>query len=342
MITSAINNLIGDLAPRQKEILSGRFGLENGKRRTLAALGKRYGITRERVRQIEKDALEASREKLANDSAFKYQILNPIVKCLEIFGGLRRSDLFIDELKAHFKNGELHYWHLKFISETAGRPYYYSEDENFRHFWYVDDGAVGTVNALIKKLEQAVSGKKEESARRKFSYYFDRVLSERDFSRDIGLNYVSVSKKFHVNSFGDIGLSRWEEINPKTVRAKIYLVLKKLNKPAHFTEITELVNKAAFDSRRALPQTVHNELIKHPEIVLVGRGIYGLKEHGYAPGACREVIRKIIKEKGPLSTDEVVGEVLRQRILKANTILLNLQNKKHFKRLADGRYNAIF
>ena len=48
-------NLIKDLSPRAKEIISRRFGLKTGQKETLEANGKDYGITRERVRQNEED-----------------------------------------------------------------------------------------------------------------------------------------------------------------------------------------------------------------------------------------------------------------------------------------------
>jgi hypothetical protein len=90
-----------------------------------------------------------------------------------------------------------------------------------------------------------------------------------------------------------------------------------------------------------LPQTVHNELIRDPRFVLVGRGIYALKERGYIPGQVRDIILNILKEsKKPLSRQEVVEKVLSQRIVKENTILLSLQNKKYFSRTSQGKYTV--
>ena len=148
----------------------------------------------------------------------------------------------------------------------------------------------------------------------------------------VGLNYLSVSRKFGINPFGDLGLSHWEEITPKTVRGKTYLILKKHGKPLHFKDIAEAINKINAGKRPALPQTVHNELIKDARFVLVGRGIYGLAEHGFKSGVAQEVIYRTLKEKGPLHLKDIIDEVLKQRMLKENTIVLNLQNKKYFKK----------
>jgi hypothetical protein len=85
-------------------------------------------------------------------------------------------------------------------------------------------------------------------------------------------------------------------------------------------------------------QTVHNELIKDERFVLVGRGLYGLREFGLMPGTAREVIAYVLEEKGPLHPKDIVKLVRDQRMIKDATIMINLQNKKHFTCLSDGRY----
>ncbi len=85
-------------------------------------------------------------------------------------------------------------------------------------------------------------------------------------------------KNLEQNTYGEWGLSRSAEINPKTVNDKIYLILKHTKQPLHFTEIAKKINDMKFDKKIANPATVHNELILDSRYVLVGRGTYGLKE----------------------------------------------------------------
>jgi len=107
----------------------------------------------------------------------------------------------------------------------------------------------------------------------------------------------------------------------------------------HFTEITEVINNTGFDERKAYPPTVHNELILNDRYVLVGRGIYALKEWGYKPGVVVDVLTEILKkENKPLTRQELVQKVLEQRIVKKNTINLALTNKGKFKKNQDGTY----
>ena len=121
----------------------------------------------------------------------------------------------------------------------------------------------------------------------------------------------------------------------------IYLVLKKVVQPLHFRELTQKINDLKFDQKKAFPQTVHNELIRDERFILVGRGIYGLREQGYEPGTAREVLVRILKKHGPLNTQKIIQLVQQERFLRENTILLNLQNKRYFQRLPDNRYTLI-
>lgn len=341
MLSNTINNLVQDLRPRQREIINGRFGLESGEKNTLASIGEKYGITRERVRQIESEALRIIQERLNKEKAIK-EILEATTKHLNTLGGLRKDDILLQELKTLFEDDNLHHWHLRFLSEAAYKPLYYPPDEEFHKFWYLDRKNTKRAIQFIDKLEKLIADKKEDLViHQKFDFYFQKATKFYNLPDLIGANYILVSRKFDTNPFGDLGLSSWEEINPKTARSKIYLILKKENHPLHFREITEKINSAGFNGRRAYPQTIHNELIKDPRFVLVGRGIYALKEQGYLSGTAQEVISEILKEEGPLSLNELIDSVLKQRFLKNNTILINLQNKKYFKRLPDGRYTIV-
>ncbi len=341
MLSSTISNLIQVLKPRQREILSGRFGLEDGEKKTLASLGEKYNITRERTRQIEAEALNIIEDYFNKEKAIK-KSLDLTTKHLKNLGGLRRDDLLLYELKLIFNDENLHHWHLRLVSEIVGGLFYYPLDEHFHSFWYLEEDHLKSAGRFLARLEKLISDKKEEIFKnQKFDVYFAKAAQAHKIPETVGTNYISISKRFGVNPFGDTGLSHWEEIHPRTIRGKAYLVLKKQQDPVHFRDITEAINEAGFDERQAYPQTVHNELIKDPRFVLVGRGIYGLVEHGFASGATHEIIRMILKEEEPLSLRDIVSSVGKQRFLKDNTILLNLQNKKYFKKLPDGRYSLV-
>jgi hypothetical protein len=107
----------------------------------------------------------------------------------------------------------------------------------------------------------------------------------------------------------------------------------------HFKEVTDAISKTF--GKKTHYATCHNELIKDPRFVLVGRGMYALAEWGYKAGIAREVIQDILKKEGPLSKDEVVKRVMKERYFKKNTILVNLANPKYFKKNKSGLYTIV-
>jgi DNA-directed RNA polymerase delta subunit len=104
----------------------------------------------------------------------------------------------------------------------------------------------------------------------------------------------------------------------------------------HFREVAEAI--AELFGHQAHIATTHNELIKDGRFVLVGRGLYALTEWGYTAGVVKEVLRDILKKEGPLSREELIDKVKKERYVKDNTIIVNLQDPNLFKRLSNGTY----
>ena len=128
-------------------------------------------------------------------------------------------------------------------------------------------------------------------------------------------------------------------VNPKNIRDKIYVILKENKKHMHFNEISESIKDSSFKRKDVTTQAIHNELIKDKRFVLVGRGIYALKEWGYEKGTVADIISEVLREANePLHRDEIVKRVLKSRFVKETTILLNLQGKPQFKRVAKATY----
>jgi hypothetical protein len=339
---SSISKVIGvaltGLNPRQKEVLTGRFGLEKqGEGETLAAIGERLNVTRERIRQIENGGIvlaKANIEKSEEAGA----LIEKIKKYIAGKGGVaKKSDVvaYAASLASGVREA-----HIDFLAEASGAFNLYREDENYHPFYYVSDKDEKTAQSFVDGWINFLKSRKEKVFGGSYDVQLASFVKTKSVNQAIAENYLSISKSIHKNPYGDVGLREWPEISPSTVRDKIYLVLKKKAEPLHFEDIAKNINQVGFDSQEALAPTVHNELIKDSRFVLVGRGMYGLKEHGYEPGTAREVIAKVLKTTGPLRPTDVVANVNKQRFFKQNTILINLQNKSFFERLPDGKYRV--
>lgn len=330
-IDQFINNLTADFNPKQRKVLFERFGLKTGNKATLQEIGDDLGVTRERVRQIEEDGLRKLGPKVKKEAA---SIIEFAHTYLANAGGVRRDDyLLADIANDSFKDVDVKHVDakLRFLFLTAGAPFYSREDDNFHAYWYTDETAKKKFLEFVKEATDFFKSRKETDNSKG---YLEQVKAYAASS------FFAIPKHFGTNVFGDVGLKAWADIEPKTIRDKIYLVLKKHGEPLHFSDIAKHISKMGIDKKPAHVQTVHNELIKDDRFVLVGRGIYALRSQGFEPGTVRQVIAKILKREGPLPQTEVVKLVNAQRFLKENTILLSLQNRHHFKRLDDGRYHV--
>ena len=339
MLSSAkiFDTLLEGLTLRQKEVLVARFGLEAKKPQTLEAIGKTYGVTRERVRQIEAVALSTLRDKV-RESRECAEIFSRGEKRLKEFGGIAQEEDFV-RFVASFVDG-MNGNHLALLIE-AGAPFrYYEEDDRFHSFYYLNRESLRKVNDLLANFTKSLKERKEYVLDGGYETHLASFVKRQGISLKLFENCVPISKKIMASPYGDIGLAEWPVIHPRTIRDKIYLVLRRQEQPVHFRTIADLINRVGFDTRKALAPTVHNELIKDKRFVLVGRGIYGLKERGYEPGIARDVIKKILKANGPMKFPQVVLAVQKERFFKSNTVLANLQNKTIFERLEDGNYRA--
>ncbi len=335
---------LAKLRPREQQILENRYGLGDGQVLTLEALGKRLNLTRERVRQIEKEAFL----KLANlplPPDFE-QGVDLIFKIIEEHGNILREDLILDTFLAA-NNTPVGRMSILFILKVAERFNLFRETSEFYQSWYVLGFEVEFFKKIISTTLQILASEGRPLDKTDlFETIRKQTLPVVEASNlgDAALeSYLLVSKRIDRNAYGQWGLVTWPEISPGQVGDKAYLVLLHNNKqPEHYVRITELINKQQFDERTAHPETVHNELIKDKRFVLVGRGIYALQQWGYEPGTVASVIEQILRtSQRPLTRDEIIEQVLKHRLVKRNTIIVGLSNRKRFRRTEDNRYTNV-
>ena len=326
------------LSERSRSIISRRFALKKKRPETLEKIGKDHGITRERVRQIESDGIKKIKKNL---KGFKSKnefdkIQEFFVSELEKSGGLKREDLFLDILgNKEAKNYILFLLHLCDKCEKV------KEETNFYAFFTIDKTKISLAKEINKEIIDTLKEKKIPLSVKKIAEIieFDGIEALKSF--------IEISKKINKTIDGKkYGLANWPEVNPKTVRDKIYFILKHNKNPLHYKDISKGIDNlnselvaTSVSAKKLHPQTIHNELIRNSNFVLIGRGIYALKEWGYNEGQVKDVILDILKNiKKPLSKEEVITLVSEKRIVRESTILLNLQNKKLFLKDNLGKY----
>lgn len=309
-------SLLKDLPQRQKEVVSRRFGLKNNQRETLEFIGENYGITRERVRQVEKESLERIKPKAKHSQ----KIFQYFKKYLKNNGELKKEEVLLTELGGENQKSQIYF--LLTLGEDFERI---GETDEFYPFWTINQKSLTLAKKIINSFFHKLKTVQKPLPLKAFN-------PSPSLSQDALISYLEISKKIQQDPEGLFGLREWPEINPRGIKDRAFLVFQKAQNPLHFSEVAKLIPGS-------LVQTVHNELIKDPRFVLVGRGIYALKIWGYQPGPVKDVISEVLKEeKKPLTKEEILDKVQKQRLVKENTVLLNLSNKKYFLRDSQGKY----
>jgi len=318
------------LSPKIKNIFDRRFGVKAQEPETLESIGKSLKITRERVRQIEEAGFNYVRKH--NKEALE-TIFTQLQGYFTQHGGFKKEDIALSEL-----GGAKNTPYVLFLLTIGGEQFSkVCGKKDYHYFWSTSpDGGTSikeTLGTLVGDIK--AHGKILEKQE-----VFSMFVSKYNLDEKIISSYLEISKKIQETKEGKIGLVDWPEVKPRGVRDKAFLVLKKEQKPLHFRTITEFIDKLELSSpeKKAHAQTVHNELIKDNRFVLVGRGTYALKDWGYFPGTIKDVITKVLTEKQGAGQEDVVKEVLSQRLVAKNTVLINLNNKKYFQKTPEGKY----
>lgn len=328
-----VKEAVKDLKSNEAKVITGRFGI-NSVNLTLSAIGKQLNLSRERIRQIEKEAMKKLAKKIVDEENY---YVAEIIAHFEKEGGItshsKIAEKFLDENYLTDRN-EFNSLHLIFV--LMPDLIKIEKTKELEAGWILaslsKDDAIKIINAWVTHLGKT---KKPET----LNVLVDAHPDQSKYSVSFLTELPQISKKLVKTEAGLIGLSSWPEVNPRNVRDKIYYIFKKYGKPLHFDEIAKKIAEQSFDNKNIVRATVHNELIADNRFVLVGRGIYGLSEWGYKEGTVSDVIKDILTGKSDgLPADEVVSKVMKQRLVKKNTILINLQTKPLFKKLKNGNF----
>lgn len=328
--------LLAAASDRAREVLTRRFGLGgSSERETLEAIGDRSAITRERVRQIEAAGLDAIRA----SKAFKEArgAFDEIARYIHSLGAVVPEETLLSALGKDEKSRNRFRFFLMLDSAFSRER----ETNEFLARWHVDSATAKHIHEALSRLYSSLSDTDVVPEGELLDRFLDELKDVNDAykNEEVLKRWLSLSKHIGSNPLAEWGRATTPAIRIKGVRDYAYLTVKRHGAPMHFSDVAKTIS--SLFSKKAHIATTHNELIKDPRFVLVGRGLYALTEWGYTPGVVRDVIRETLEEKGPMKKDEIIKHVKKARFVKDNTILVNLNDPRYFKRLKDGRYAAV-
>jgi len=327
--------LLQALPERARQVLVSRYGLgTDPAKQTLEAIGDKYGITRERVRQIENAGIANIRK----SQAFKSETatFEEVKKLFEILGGIISEEDFLNHITTKDKSLQNH---IHFLLVVGTHFKKLKEDDDFKHRWHINDELTKKVEESLRKVFKNLSDDEllpEAELMKNFLEHLKDVAEEYK-KEEVLRRWLSLSKKIARNPLGEWGVTASKNVSVKGIRDYAYLAIRKHGSPIHFKEVAKSISQMF--NKKAHMATTHNELIKDKRFVLVGRGLYALSEWGYLSGVVKDVITKVLEKNGSLTKEEVVDKVLKERYVKKNTILVNLQNNKAFKKDKENKYS---
>ncbi len=328
--------LLSAAPERAREVLVRRFGLgTNAEHETLEAIGDRSGIPRERVRQIEAAGLDAIRaSKAFKEAASAFE---EVAQYIHSLGAIVPEETLLSSLGKDEKSRN----RFRFFLMVNSAFFRERETNDFLARWHVDAATAKHIHNALSRLYSSLSDTEVVSEGDMLDRFLDELKEVNDAykNEEVLKRWLSLSKHIASNPLAEWGRVSAPAIRIKGVRDYAYLAVKRHGAPMHFSEVAKAIG--TLFSKKAHIATTHNELIKDPRFVLVGRGLYALTEWGYTPGVVRDVIRETLERTGPLKKDDIIRHVKKARFVKDNTILVNLNDSRYFKRLKDGRYAAV-
>ena len=326
-----MDRLLRLLTEKEQNVITRRFSLGGGQRETLDKIGRSFSITRERVRQIETMAIKKL-ARISMDPSMRF-IHDLAYTTLVKNGRVMSEDLLVSDMLKKVGSSEIDVNAMKLAMRVSGRLVKQEKNQFHHPFWHTKDLAVQEVKGLIKTTQKALQKKGDVLAIDELKYEL-----KGNYDQVMVASVLRIDKGFCETPRG-WGLAAWRHINPRSIKDKILITLKDDGKPLHFTDIANHVLGDFKAKKVVTPQAIHNELIRHDEFVLVGRGMYGLKEWGMVAGTVCDVIKTVLQENGgPMKRQEIIEGVLKKREIRIGTISLNLQKYAFFKRVGRAVY----
>jgi hypothetical protein len=325
--------LLSVLPDRARDVLIKRYGLgSDSDTQTLESIGQTYGITRERVRQIENYGITT----IQKSDAYKEcdTAMNELRGVVEDMGGIITERELLESL-AKDESTQNHFYFILIIGSAFTK---HKEDEHFTHRWSVSKETAESVEGALKKLHKSF-GEDDLVAEVDLISKLETALAAESITEkdeETLRRWLAVSRVLGRNPLGEWGVASSSNVRAKGIRDFAYLAVKRHGSPMHFREVAEAIQRL-FD-RKAHIATCHNELIKDNRFVLVGRGLYALTEWGYTAGVVKDVLQEIIRKHGPLTREEIIDKVRKERYVKDNTIIVNLQDGNIFKKMPNGAF----
>lgn len=320
--------------PKEQFVLVKKFWLQDGKEIPLQQIWNEFGMTRERIRQIENQALMRFRRLIINNDKY-LKIIEAAKEILNSNGWLMSWDKLIS-LVIESKVSDLSWQELKIVLLSDFDITPLTRNRILINCFYIDPLHENLISDIATYIQEYFI--KNENPEQNIYSFIDHLKAIYEVKYpDV---HFLTSNEFYQNLFeivsevasfdGHLWSIRSAKVNPKTIKSKILYVFSVINKPMHYAEMTNKIIEF-FPWKPVKISTVHNEMVKSRDVfVNIGLGIYAPKARGFAGGVVKEILIRVMKKLGRAAPiKEITQRVLKEKMVSPNTVLLNLHKYKN-------------
>lgn len=342
MFKEILERSLKNLTPREQDIVLRKSGIL-GNKETLNSLSKKYNLSRERIRQIQNQSLKKIYSYLKNDFNTP-QIKNILERSKDFFSplGIKKESFFLTKIKNEFNFEDEEVRIFKFFLEVLGIFIYQPENNFFYSFYAKEKNDYLLAKNLLEKLytylyqnshkhyseEELIAIVQSKIIKNYFNHYLDK---------EHVLELVRILKIAARNPFNFWGSRLNKLISPKSLGHKIFLILKQTNQPLHFSLIHQKLEEIKKLEDELMPspwkkdyniESIKNELIRNKDFVLVGRGVYALREWGLIDGPAKWLMFKFLQERKRVTREELWKFISQHRNIKKSSFYVYLREIK--------------
>ncbi len=339
-IYQTLDDLLSSLTERENDIIKRRFGI-GYEPHSLEKIGDHYGITRERVRQIQERVLERIREKVEKNKFLNSEFLEILE---DILGKVKvkRERYTFEKFKLNLSLDITELRIIRFFYILHPQIYYHKETKEFHPFLSINQEIFEKTKIVIDHFKKLLIKKWRKTWQEQeiLDILSHEIKNHFGVEPDVDDLYdlLKIYKFIRKNPLGEIGHILNNKVVPSSLKEKIKIIFELEKRPLHFNEIyqklkelseieDELVDPAW--KKNYTPQSVHNILVATPDFVLYGRGKYVPRAWGYEPGTALDFMKKIVKKYKEINLDKLYEIVKKHKEISKNTFLIYVY--KYFK-----------
>jgi hypothetical protein len=233
-VRDLVNNLLILLSPKEKHIIENRYSLNERPHATLEHIGKEFGVTRERIRQIEKNALKKLSRNVVNTKLHPFNQYGKTM--IQKFEGVVLEDKLVSEILLIVSDPKaVDTSALKLSLELDANLEKVPNTINCHPYFKLKTIEKKEITDICERTIKYLGTKTEVEP-------IDGVLAmlenetSKKWHRQFALSALELDRRIKLVKKG-VGLATWRHINPRTLRDKIHFILNDIQKPLHYVEI---------------------------------------------------------------------------------------------------------